>query len=479
MQIKKAVLLLAVMLLTSCLLSSPGRIVQQAALEIGEYNIKDYAIYESKFSDASFSDKQLKKYSDEQIDYLLDIVNAFKNSNAIYWYEKLFYEKERRIKNRKATNTSLDWYALILNTLYLDNSMAEKAYSFQAAYPYISFPELPEKIIYSKKMGKPGWRVFDLSADGKNATVVSSGFDKGKHIVMSVSWNCSFADAAIEAIMTTKELKKLFLEFGSIVGTEFDVKSQYVWKKQLNMDRIYCRFSKGEIKQIDVDSSPHFFFLKDGQVLYDFSGVFTDEPALGLVSRFHKGMSAISKESCETLDKEKGIESKSLSKKTIGTRLSPFFLKYNDFLSNAWDMHILLLINRVNIVNGCVRTTSVSALAQNTPSGEFEQHLDDILFCPKKDDKKNLSIAKTLKGVSPAHKIEFARSIITKDGHIISAYMGGIKKDLGEKKAKEIAQKLAGQSPQFDTACEITENAGTGTKTINAVSKKGYFCLAE
>ena len=77
-----------------------------------------------------------------------------------------------------------------------------------------------------------------------------------------------------------------------------------------------------------------------------------------------------------------------------------------------------------------------------------------------------------LKGVSPSHKIEFARSIITKDGHIISAYLGGIEKDLGKAKAKEIASKLAGQEPQFGTVCEISENAETGEKTIKAASKK-------
>ncbi len=104
-----------------------------------------------------------------------------------------------------------------------------------------------------------------------------------------------------------------------------------------------------------------------------------------------------------------------------------------------------------------------------------------IRFCvPDKEHfPKKLSLYLLLKGVSPSHKIEFARSIITKDGHIISAYLGGIEKDLGKAKAKEIASKLAGQEPQFGTVCEISENAETGEKTIKAASKKGYFCLAE
>ena len=297
---------------------------------------------------------------------------------------------------------------------------------------------------------------------------------------MSISWNCSFADVAIEAIMTTPELKKIFLEFGSIIGTEFDIKAQQTWKNQLNLDKIYCRFSKEEIKQIATESSPHFFFLKDGKVFYEFSGVFTDEPAIGLLSRFHKGMEAVSSETENIKPAEKNDNAKKThSKKTLEKRVSPFFLNYSYFLNRAWDMHTLLFINRINIVNGCVRTTSISALAQNIPPNEFEQNLDDLLFCPKKDSKINYSVAKILQGVSPAHKIEFARSIITKDGHIISAYIEGIEKDLGKAKAKKIAAKLAGQEPQFDTVCEISENQDTGAKTISPVSKKGYFCVID
>ncbi|MBO4556182.1 MAG: hypothetical protein J5706_05420, partial [Elusimicrobiales bacterium] len=420
-----------------------------------------------------------KKYSDEQIDYLLDIVNTFKNPNALHWYESLFYEKERRIKNDVIKKTSIDWYALILNDLYIDNSMVEKAYAFQAEYPYIDFPKLPDRLVYSKKMGKKGWRVFDLSKDGREATVVSSGFDKGKHIVMSISWDCSFADAAIEAIMTTPKLKKIFLEFGSIVGTKFDIKSQKIWKNQLNMDRIYCRFSKGEIPQIATDLSPHFFFLKDGKVIYEFSSVFSDEPSMGLLSRFDKGMKLISEETDNNKIFYKNRKENAFSKSTSENRLSPFFVIYKNLLDRAWDMHTLLFINRVNIVNGCIRTTSISALAQNVPTSEFERNLDNILFCQKNNDKHLFSLAKTLEGVSVPHKIEFARSIITKDGHIISAYLGGIEKDLGKAKAKEIAAKLAGHEPQFDTVCEIAENKDTGAKTLSPVSKKGYFCVID
>ena len=160
---------------------------------------------------------------------------------------------------------------------------------------------------------------------------------------------------------------------------------------------------------------------------------------------------------------------------------SPFALNYESLFKEPGDMYVLNFINGVIVVKGCIHYQSYRAMCWNKSKEDCDNIKKSIRFCvpDKNNSLKPFSIRKLLKGVSPKHKIEFARSIITKDGHIISAYLGGIEKDLGKAKANEIAKKLAGQEPQYDMACEITENAKTGTKTINAVIKKGYFCLAE
>ncbi|MBO4556832.1 MAG: hypothetical protein J5706_08735, partial [Elusimicrobiales bacterium] len=371
---------------------------------------------------------------------------------------------------------------------YISKGMIENAFALQNKYHNIALPELPDKIIIEKSSGNIGWRVYDIEDKGKTVILKNSIFDKGSHIIMSVSWGCEFAEMAMEVIITNPWLKDVFMRYGSILGKSLNIKSQWDWKQQLGINKVYSRYKDNEIKSLQTLDSPHFFFMQDGEVVYDFSGVFQDEENLGLTKRFKEGLNLLEEAANSGKNQVLNLpniskENSDVEKKNI-KRKSPFFVAYCDFFNKARDWQVLKFLNKMFVLpNNCVAPASVAGIGQNHTTKEMGKIISDIRFCKKNKKEQNLeeaiSMFKLLKNVSPSHKVEFAQSIITKDGHIISAYIEGIEKDLGKAKAKKIAAKLAGQEPQFDTVCEISENAETGEKTIKTASKKGYFCLAE
>lgn len=87
----------------------------------------------------------------------------------------------------------------------------------------------------------------------------------------------------------------------------------------------------------------------------------------------------------------------------------------------------------------------------------------------------NFTMAVLLEGISPERKTEFARSIITKNGHIISAYIGGLEQETGTVKVRQTAFSIAGRKPLYDTVCRISDNAD---KTV-PIAEKGYFCVPD
>ena len=471
--------------LCSCSLFSynAGKIAYKFNLDYAENRIDNASIYENKFKDSDFIKDNLKKYSDEQIDYLLDTLSFFSSDKSLEWTEKVLAEKSLREKQSN-TPRPYEWYAENLQRDYLRKGKLEKAFELQAKYPELSLSKLPERVITEKSAGNVGWRIYDIAEDGSTVILKDSQLAKGKHIVMYVSWGCEFADMAIEAIMTNPELRQAFIEKGVVIGNYLDIKEHQAWKKELGLKNVYSKYSADEIAPLASKDSPTFLFMSDGKVKYEFDSVFPNEESMGLLTRFRNGLKALSED-----DKDSELKTQEISKQAQSApikrdkRKSPFFVEYSDYLRLAMDFKVLQFLNKIIISSNCVYSTSLAAIAETNKIADLGRVNNDIEFCPgktgKPDKTKTFKMFDILKDVSSAHKIEFARSIITKDGHIISAYIEGIEKDLGKAKAKKIAAKLAGQEPQYGTVCEISENAETGEKTIKAASKKGYFCLAE
>lgn len=477
---KHFIILISVFFLSSCisLRHNLGRTASKFCFEAAENKIDDKIknTYKSKILPADFTDERMRGYTDQELDGILDMLGHFKELNYIVWREKTLTEKSRRMLDNNSRTTP-DWYANNIQKAYLSKGLIEQAYILQNKYHTSELSELPEQVIIEKSSGKQGWRIFDISDDGKAAIIKDSRLWTGKHIVLSVSWGCEFADAAIETILQNKELKSLFLEFGTILGTTFNLKEQVSWKKQTGMKRVYTRYSDNEIKVLSKLDSPGFYFIQDGAVKHEFDGVFLDEENLGLSKRIKEGIKKFENDNkIDKTDDKINIE----STETTNLRNSPFILTYSDFLYKARDWQVLQMINNTILVKGCIISESVSGIAENNSKKEKNKILNDMDFCIKKteDTSENTRLYNLLKDVRPGHKIEFARSIVTRDGHIISAYAGGIQKDLGRKKAMEIAERLTGTKPEYNTACAVSTD-GNGRKTIKPVPRRGWFCAVE
>lgn len=469
---------------TSCVFTSrnAGQIASRALLAEAE-NLEEISeTYSDAFKNDDFSEKKISKLTDEELDYAWTVVASIKKEYTIPWLENIFKEIEKRLNpaNINIFQDKVSWFV----SIYTQFGMWEKAYSLQAKYKQFGIKISPEKLIYGTDAGIEGWRVLTYSQEEKTAEVKYSGLNRGDHLVLFISEGCGFSKMAIESIVKNDKLKKIIAEYGTVITDSFNYQWAEELKRNLKIDRIYSSYSEKEIKGIAGKGSPHMLFLHNGSIVFETGGVDPENTAEILLKDFNEGLEAlINAKNNNEVTEDRFINGNIIfeSRESKDKNTTPLFVDYADYLSKPWDMYVLGYIDTVVVLKGCLRFQSFLAMCWNKSEEDCDNIRNKFRFCvpDKNNSAKPFSIRKLLKGVLPAHKIEFARSIITKDGHIISAYMGGIKKDLGEKKAKEIAQKLAGQSPQFDTACEITENAGTGTKTINAVSKKGYFCLAE
>lgn len=447
-----------------------------------------YERYADTFRDEDFSPEKLSKYTDEELFYLDSAISKLKSVNSIFWLENLFHELEKRSAEKPEYLHKLDSWASWIHLRFMSKGMWDKAYSFKADYPDFDYHSMPERISYGSGMGKKGWRVLEMSADGKTAEVKYSGLDKGKDIVMLVSEGCHYSLDAIKAIETYAELKNAVSKYGTVIADN----ASYAWQKELGkklgVKKVYMTYSEDEINSISAEGYPEILFLYNGKNVHRISGVDTRKPDLGFTKEFQEGLAALEKAEKEdkaNADKIRKVISADVKKESqetspIAELKSPVILNYSGLLKKSLDINVFDFVNNMAVHSGCLISARaafcsfISTAECKTIHKQFDYCISDKEHFPK-----NLSMYLLLKGVSPKHKIEFARSIITKDGHIISAYLGGIEKDLGKAKAKEIASRLAGQEPQFDTVCEIAENAETGEKTIKAASKKGYFCLAE
>ena len=484
---KIAILSFVVILFSSCgmFMRTPGRLAEKALLLETENNIDIAESYSNAFRFSDFSEKNLHKLNDTELDYLWNVVSNIKNPNRTEWLENIFKEKENRFhvtgKNINMIKDCISWLA----DIYVSSGLWDKAYSLQAEYPYLELQINPKRLIYGTDSGKLGWRVLEYSEDENSANVKYSGLDKGSQIVMYMSNGCSYAEMALAAISKTEELKKIFSSSATVMLETFDNDYAKEIKAATGVKNIYYKYSDKEINSIASEGSPKFLFLHHGKTVFEIDGVSKENTADVLLKEFHEGIEILEKESKDVVVSKVNFAMPSdisLTKASDFSRpKSPFALAYSEYFYEPWDMYVLDFINGVIIANNCVRYQSYRAMCWNKSEEDCDNVRNKFRFCvPEKNNSaKPFSIRNLLKGVSPKHKIEFARSIITKDGHIISAYLGGIEKDLGKAKAKEIAAKLAGQEPQFGTVCEISENQDTGAKTISPVSKKGYFCLAE
>ena len=447
--------------------------------------------YAAKLKKNGFSRQALHRYSESGIDYMLDLLAYSKNPEHLDFYEKTLEEKSLRLSEK----SSVSWHLRNIQKAYMNAGMPQKAYDLREKYKKEYSISLPEKI-EDLSGGKKGWRAYSLKDGGKTLAIIDTGLDKGEHIVATGYWG----DGAFNSVADISEsvwLRRVFFALGTVVADGFSRQWQQLWLETFPIDRIYSKFSYDEMPIFDRPESPAFYFLKDGKIVYSFAGIEKGNETSYMGSHFREGLKALYGEA--GAERFSGIEKSPLPQLKMPEERAipqeefektaypetPFYLDYGKILEMSQPWQTLKFINRAEIYKGCLAAGNYSGIAQHYLPEKYQRTAIEMDFCKpllgyQKGSRENAKMADILQGVSPEHRIEFAKSIITKDGHIISAYIGGIEQDLGKEKAAGIAKTLAGDNVQYGVSCEIEETpGGDSPKQLTRTEKEGHFCFAE
>lgn len=143
------------------------------------------------------------------------------------------------------------------------------AKDFRAARPGLGLPVVPE--ITGGKELKPGQRLVYAMGTDPGSMLAEAEDTGGLKIIMVSIPGCHFSGYALKAIEGDPRLLGIFRKYGRLLTGRAD------------FPKILKRNSLGELKyglvasaadwpELDLASSPGFYFLKDGKVLYSFSG---------------------------------------------------------------------------------------------------------------------------------------------------------------------------------------------------------------
>jgi len=446
---------------------------------------KNFAEYAANLKKRDFTKRRLHKYPDKDIDYMLDMLSYAKKAEHLALFEKTLEEKTARL----ADKASISWYLRILQKRYMNAGMPQKAYELREKYKDVYSIPLPEKY-EDQSGGKKGWRAYALKNRGKILAITDTGLERGEHIVVTGYWG-SALDSLWE-ISQSVWLRRVFWELGTVVADGFSMQWQQAWLDSFPIDRIYSVFSYEDMTALDKAESPAFYFLKDGKTVYSFTGIKKGIETSYMGLHFRHGLKALyGKDGAERFS---GIEKKPVPQlrmpeerdipqkefELLSYPKAPYYLDYGKVMEKAQPWQILKFINRTEIYNGCLAAGNFSGMAQHYAPYEYRKIIRGMDFCmPRRGYEAgtdgNFTMAELLEGISPERKTEFARSIITKNGHIISAYIGGLEQEAGTEKTKQIVFSLTGRKPLYDTVCRISDNAD---KTV-PIAEKGYFCVPD
>lgn len=478
--------------LCSCNANKSAQIAERFAFDSAQ-NVdfssrEKFANYAENLKKGDFT--KLHKCSESDIDYILDMLSYAKKPEHLELFEKTLEEKASRLSDIDR----ISWYLHILQQSYMDAGLPQKAYALREKYSKAHSISLPEKL-EDLSDGRKGWRAYAIKDSGNTLAIVDTGLDKGEHIVVTGYWGIG-AFESVGEISQSVWLRRVFFELGTIVADGFSRQWQQLWLEVFPMERIYSRFSHDDMAVLDRPESPTFYFLKDGNIAYSFTGIKNGDETGYLGQHFRKGLVALYGEN--GAGRFSGIEKKPLPQlkmpeekdipqeefERLAHPKAPFYLDYGKVLERAQPWQALKFINRAEIYKGCLAAGNFSGIAQQYSPEDYDRIAREMDFCKPMlgvgpEAYANLKMTEILENLSPEGRIEFAKSIKTRNGHVISAYIGGLEQVAGTEKARQFAEILSGKKPQYDSTCEITENPETGEKIVKSVDKKGYFCLAE
>lgn len=236
-----------------------------------EQRISECLALADRFTEKELTLFNLKTYTTETLSLLFESIDSASfyshgTEKYVLMQESVFNEIVSR-KVQTSENVKEMFKRLISARLF------NKARLLHAEFPDLQLETIPEieiipEIIHPEGIMEKTYKVYDISEDAKTATLTTLPIDNGPKIIVAVMLRCNVAINAINDIETNKELLKIFQLYGVILSHRFQPKRIAYWNANTTVARSYIAYKTNDWPNISFASSPTFYFLKDGKVLY-------------------------------------------------------------------------------------------------------------------------------------------------------------------------------------------------------------------
>lgn len=256
------------------------------------HDLSEITTFSSRLHKYNLSEKKLQKYPNKTINRLYKALRSitflFPDWNTdVLLQEKVLKEKiHRRVYN--------DYDLEKMYETYLAARMFKKAIGIKNQFSKVQFPSMPETILSDNPSGAKLWRVYDVPDDGKTANLKILSLEKGLKVIMTMLPGCSVAEKAMADIMEDSELSKVFKKHGAVITKTFNAESVSLWKSHFNLSNVYIANKASDFPGFNLSSSPNFYFLKNGKIIFQFVGWGGIDELKECKAEMHKGFEAIS-----------------------------------------------------------------------------------------------------------------------------------------------------------------------------------------
>lgn len=240
---------------------------------------------------SDLTQERISKYSNEELILLYKALRktAFyspDNDEYILRQEKVFNEKVRRNKYSEK-----DIERMVSS--FLSARMFKKARSLKKQFPKIELPDIPKNIITNDIPQSATWQAYEVSDNGRKIELKVLPLSSGPKIVIVISPGCGSVKSAIKTIFANNELYPIFLANSIMITRRSDFVGVEEAKKQFDFTKIYVVHKSKDFHGFYFQSSPYFYFIKDGKILHKFKGWGSGNNSKYGRREIHKGLSAI------------------------------------------------------------------------------------------------------------------------------------------------------------------------------------------
>ena len=253
-------------------------------------NVQSIDKLSASINDSDLTEERLRGYSDETLNALyrtVDKIAFYLPDNEQYALrrELVFNEKVRRNKYDKADVEDMF-------SSFLDARMFENAANIKQRFPNINLPEIPQVVTPEDISKTAQWQAYDVSEQGKKITLRMLPLSEGPRIITVIFAGCGVAKNVASDVLSDSELGPLFHDNAVIVTRKFEPEGVENIKELFHSTAVYMVHKSGDFPGVWMQTSPNFYFLKDGKIVYSFKRWSTDDPAASL-KKMRTGMKSI------------------------------------------------------------------------------------------------------------------------------------------------------------------------------------------